>query len=151
MLPTHILRRRPHSRLHRLPRSIHKKLRKPFKHLLDLLRVRSLKILGGELHADITDTSCDFAVRLIFIIIIISFSKFYLRLIRGGGAHLSYQAHKGIAVILLLLDSTSIIVVVDGLGAELLAHAREVHDYLLWCFCANGVVSCGRKGWGAYG
>jgi hypothetical protein len=39
----------------------------------------------------------------------------------------SHQAHKSITVILLLLDSASM--VADDVGAELLAHARaEVHD-----------------------
>jgi hypothetical protein len=64
VLPADILRRGAHGRLHRLARRVHQELRKPFEDLLNLLRVRALQILGRELHADVTDTSCDFMIWL---------------------------------------------------------------------------------------
>lgn len=65
MIPTHIFRRRAHSRFHSLPCRIHQQLRKPLKYFLYLLRIRLLQVLGRELYANIANASCDFSIRLV--------------------------------------------------------------------------------------
>ena len=64
MLAAHILSGGAHRRLDRLARRVHEELGEPFKDLLNLLGIGSLQVLGGELHANVADTSGDFAIRL---------------------------------------------------------------------------------------
>jgi len=64
-LPTaHVLGRGAHRWRDRVPRCVHEQLRKPLKHLLDLLLIRLLQVFDREVDANVGYAACDFAVRL---------------------------------------------------------------------------------------
>ena len=119
MLPTNILGRSTHGRLHSLPRSIHEELGEPLENLLYLLRVRLQQVLGRELDTDVADTSCDFSIGLIASV---SYGMMYTVAIE------KYQAHAVAVVRLLLLAPPAIVL---ALGPELLAHSSVVEVHVL--------------------
>ena len=121
VFPANILRSSAHSRLYRLPCRVHEQFRKPFKDLLNLLRVGLLQVLYRELDANVADTSCDFSVRL-------ERGKQSATKAKTLGPVATYQAQESVRIILLLLPPAAVGLT---LGAELLAHSGAVVIHLV--------------------
>lgn len=65
IIAAYIVSCKAHPWFNRIPRNIHKKLRKPLHNHLNLLGIGFYQIGRVERYADVVDTSCDFLIRLL--------------------------------------------------------------------------------------